>query len=100
MTFDEFFRQTWPKHWATIKMYNEGSLAVDGFDCIVPRRIQVVAEKAWHARDAEVAEYKKDAERYQFVKRMSSKAFMKLFNRCALENLSFDAAIDKVMKDD
>ena len=54
MTFDEFFRRTWPKHWATLKMYDDGSTAVDAIDCIVPRRIQLVAEKAWNAREAEI----------------------------------------------
>ena len=46
--------------------------------------------------ERELAEAKRDAARYEVVRKMNAADFSKLFQRCITEDLRFDDEVDKI----
>lgn len=47
--FEKFFEEKWPRHAATIKMYEEKSPAVDYMDAMIPIKTRQIAKDVWNA---------------------------------------------------
>ena len=82
---------------ALFQLLDSNGINVGSTELIQAReKVEAKVEAKVKRLERELAEAKRDAARYEVVRKMNAADFSKLFQRCITEDLRFDDEVDKI----